>query len=304
MITFKCKNCSGEMTIDGSGDLYCPYCGTKANFSDKELAGYKEFRSKMLQYLASVADSKEKSSDEDYLWQMAETIVFTTKDETDITIKYLYEGIDNGIKFYAAKGSVIYVFPQFKSVYADKMLKAINTITYPQADLKELNRCVPDYQGRYELKGGDIMLVFAKPDNMFPLPLFGNLPYEHVAWIVSRLENIACLLNYNDVCHGNITPDTIYINPKTHEASLMGGWWTLSSFTMLNKKDDLKCIRKTAKQLLGKSYSDIPKMFKEFIEGAPKEDAYKDFEYWDKVIEEGLGGRHFHVLNTNKIING
>ena len=27
MITYKCKNCGGEMSVDHVGDLYCPYCG-------------------------------------------------------------------------------------------------------------------------------------------------------------------------------------------------------------------------------------------------------------------------------------
>lgn len=299
MITFKCKNCGGEVSINAAGDLLCPYCGTKANFSDAELRGYREFRSSMLQYLASVASNKDKETDAEYIWKLSESVSFETNDGTEITINYIYQCEDNSIKMYAARNSVIYVFPRAKAELAEMALRNVSSLTYPSADMKDLRRLVPELKGHYILSDGSVMLVYNKPENLFPLPLFGALEYVHVAWIVSRLENIACLLAFNNVVHGDITPDTLFINPKSHEVTLMGGWWNMEKGY---SEKDLKDLRKTAKLLLSDYFKDIPKMFKDFLDGRPKNDAFKDFEYWDYVIENGLGGRHFHVLSADKIL--
>lgn len=301
MISFKCKNCGGELTIASDGAVMCPYCGSRFNFSDRELQGYKEFRLKMLQYLSTVANDKAKETDFDYVWSMADTKEFETESGDTITIRYIYENNVGGVSMYAAKSNVIYIFPEGKRNEAVEAVKGVLDITYPQADMKALNRCIPSFGGKYELKDGRVMIVFKTLEGFFPLPLFGNLPYEHVAWIVSRLENIACLLTYNECVHGSLNCENMMINPKTHEVAVFGGFETKAPMGILNKHKDLTDIRKTAKSLLGEAYKGIPPMFKEFLESKPKEDAYKDFEYWDTVIEKGLGGRHFHKLKVSDV---
>ena len=294
MITFKCSNCGGEMTISHTGELMCPYCGSKQNFSDKELEGYKVFRQRMLEYLVAVSEDKAKASDYDYLWNAADSITFVTEDGDDIRVRYIYTSDFDGVKMYVAKESVIYVFPKDKSSYLEKALSNIRKISFPQADMKVLNKCIPQGKGTYRLVDGSMLWAVVKDEGLFPVPLFGNLAWEDVAWIVSRLENIACLLEYNDVVHGGINQETIFINPKTHEAALFGGWWKMSNMSAYNRSSDLKDIRATAKKLIGNAFNDIPPMFKDFISQVPINDAFKDFEHWDEVIEKGLGGRHFH----------
>ena len=294
MISFKCNKCGGEMTISHAGELMCPYCGTKHNFSDKELEGYKVFRHRMLEYLAAVAEDRAKASDYDYLWTNADSISFATEDGDEITVRYIYMNESDGVKTYVARESVIYVFDKNKADMVARCMNNIGKISFPAADMKDLARCIPQGKGSYRLSDGSVLWAVAKDEGLFPLPLFGNLEWEDVAWIVSRLENIACLLEYNDAVHGAIDPETVYINPRTHEAALLGGWQKLSAMNGLNKTSDLKGIRDTARKLVGNGISGVPKMFGDFLDKAPREDAFKDFEYWDEVIEKGLGGRHFH----------
>lgn len=300
MITYKCKNCAGEVSINYSGDLACPYCGTKVSFSDKELEGYKEFRRKMLEYLASVSNNTERDSDLDYIWSMAEEIDFESESGETISVRYIYKSERDSVHMYCARNNVILVFPDSKCTAANRTLSTINGLKYPKADMRGLDRLVPNFAGKYNLKDGSILLAYSKPDDMLPLPLFGNLAYEHVAWIVSRLENIACLLCFNNLAHHDIDPDSVFINPKTHEAALYGGWCNTTE-SESGSTDDLKAIRNTAKLILGPGFEDIPKMFIEFIKERPKKNAYEDFEYWDEVIEKGLGGRHFHKLDINSL---
>ena len=293
MISFKCSNCGGEMTISHAGELMCPYCGTKHNFSDKELEGYKVFRHRMLEYLAAVAEKRAKASDFDYLWTNSAEILFKTIGDEDITVNYIYEYTDGGITSYVARESVVILFPKEHAHLADVARSGALNVTAPKADMKNLLQYVPTTKGIFKLQDGGVLWVISKDEGMFPLGLFGNLDYQDVAWIVSRLENLACLFEFSGIVHGNISPDTVYINPATHEAAILGGWWK-SYGTGSARTTDLKEIRDTAHKLIGNAFPGIPKMFKEFISGPSKADAFADFEYWDEVIEKGLGGRHFH----------
>ncbi|MBP8969910.1 MAG: hypothetical protein KBG42_11610 [Lachnospiraceae bacterium] len=303
MISFKCKNCGGEMSVDSSGALVCEYCGGKSFFDDKELLGYKEFRKQMLNYLRGIHDEKtEGKKTEEYLWDNAEETQVETADGEAVTIRYLYSLDDGPVKVYLTKNNAIYVFGPGDGALADKMLSGIQMLTIPPADVKGLHECFPRLNGRYDLKGGGVMLAFARTDNLFPLPMFGSLKPEHTAWIISRLENICCVLNYSSMIHGGITEEAVWINPFNHHAVLMGHWWSASKKAS-NKEafgnPDLKALRKTAIKTLGIHKDEVPKEMKAFLEGGPAPDAYDDFERWDKVIENGFGGRHFAQMNVS-----
>jgi DNA-directed RNA polymerase subunit RPC12/RpoP len=88
MISFKCKNCGGEMSVDSSGSLICEYCGSKEFFKDVDLTQYKEFRSQMLNYLRGVHDAKADGKErEEMLWGHAEEKVLKSAEGDDITIR-------------------------------------------------------------------------------------------------------------------------------------------------------------------------------------------------------------------------
>ncbi len=293
------------MSIDASGALYCEFCGSKQNFSDKELQGYREFRSQMLNYLKNIHNIHEGDPEVQLLWGMAEEDHFETKDGAPVSIKYIYKTQDDIATLYVAKSSVLYLFPQTYATEAIQMEQGISRLKFPEADIKGLGRCFPKITGRFELKNGDILLSFAREDTVFPLSIYGALPAHHVAWIVSRMENIACVLEYSGLNHNGISRDSIFINPVTHEAILYGGWWksgikTRSIVDNLMPSKDLTDIRKTAAKSLGYSKVDVPKEFEEFLNGKPEKDAYSDFENWDEVIEKGFGGRHFHKMSVDE----
>lgn len=165
--------------------------------------------------------------------------------------------------------------------------------------MNKLPETIPQFRGQYKLADGRYLLVLNRGEDYYSLGMFGNLPYEHTAWVISRLENIACLLEYNEVVHGGLAIDAVFINPKTHQAALYGNWWLAGKMTDANKTKDLKGLREVAQKLL-KPYNNIPAMLKDFLKNSPAADAFSDFKLWDEVIEKGLGGRHFHKLNIPK----
>lgn len=299
MITYKCNNCGGEMSISASGSLTCSYCGNKSNFSDSELKNYREFRTTMLTYLKALADNKADEKATGTLWGYSETALYETSDGEDVNIQYLFRANDDGVNMFMCKDSVIYIFEGEHKAKAARMLSAIKRVEFPGADVKNLDRCIPKLKAELELSDG-ILLAFEREENMYPLGAFGSLDYKHAAWIMSRLENICCILEYSELLHNGINLESVYINPFMHEAALYGGWWNTVT-KPLNSVDDLVAIRKVCDRVMGVNQYEVPNAFKAFLKNKPGRDAYEDFGIWDNVIEHGLGGRHFHKMNINTL---
>lgn len=296
MISYKCDNCGAEMFIGPSGGLVCPYCGSSSHFSDSELRKYKEFRNNMLVYLKEAAENKADETATRQLWGYAETDLYETKDGEDIYVEYIFKTTDDGVKMYMCRETVVYIFDEDRKTDAYKMLNSINLVAFPKADMKRLDKCIPKLQAKLELKDGGVLVAFAREENMYPLGAFGILDYKHAAWILSRLENICCILEYSGIKHTGITLEGVYINPYTHEAALYGGWWK-SSMKTDKSRIDLFAIREVTKRIMG-VHNTAPKGFMNFLNSEPQEDAYTDFNRWDYVIEHDLGGRHFHKMET------
>lgn len=288
MITYKCENCGGEMVIHASGDLVCDYCGSKSNFSDAQLREYREFRKNMLEYLSASANRDSKRMDDRYLWDYAQQERFATEDGQDVVVEYLFRTTDDGITMYMTREAVLYVFPKERTADADRMMEHIGKVRFPSADMKGLGRLIPKLKSRLPLQGGAVLLAFQREQDMYPLESFGALPYEHAAWILSRLENLCCVLEYSELVHKGMGLESICINPHTHEAALYGGWWKTEA-KRGEDTTDLKDIRKLILRLLGVNRESSPKAFLEFLNSMPCGDAYTDFEAWDRIIEEKLG---------------
>ena len=315
MLSVKCRSCGGEMAVDGSGGLYCGYCGCKYEFSDRDLAGYRVFRSKMLEYLRAIHDEKtDGAGHEDQLWMNAETATFKDKSGSGITVRYLYSHEEDGVTSYLTRKAALFVFPGGKKDLADRTVRNIGLVKFPAADVKGLADAFPKLNGRYELADGGVLVAFERQDNLFPLAMFGSLRPEHVAWIISRMENISCVLQYSSLVHGGISEESLWINPTSHHAVLMGHWWDVkpmqgsadglrgvvqSLFDTDPVKKDLKDLRRTADRVLGMKHAEAPQALTEFLKAEPAKDAFEDFAVWDQVIEKGFGGRRFAKMGID-----
>jgi hypothetical protein len=58
----------------------------------------------------------------------------------------------------------------------------------------------------------------------------GPLDPKHVAWIMSRLINLSCMMQHKDVPNLGITPRSIFINPALHSLILADGWQYAEKF--------------------------------------------------------------------------
>ena len=289
------------MSISRNGDLVCSYCGSRYVLSDQELMPYREFRARMLSYLAAIANRNAHPEETDWIWERAETRVFRTAEGADLRINYIDRAEDDGITVFTARRNVLFLFPEHRAAEAARFTENVSRLAYPQADVRQLSQYFPEHTGSFTLSDGRVLLTIAKPEEVFPLSAFGRLPAVHAAWIVSRMENMCCVLAYSDLVHGGINPSSIFINAGTHEAYLLGGWWKAKSVPG-GSTSDLADLRRTAKRLLGTAYAEAPAAFRRFLEEKPAKDAYTDFGCWDRVIEKGFGGRRFEKLELNLIV--
>lgn len=149
---------------------------------------------------------------------------------------------------------------------------------------------------------------------------YGSIDSKHVAWMISRLCNIICVLYSVGYAHNGITMDNIFICPESHKIRLAGGWSyaakigskldSVSSeiFKILpqfvkNTKEasietDIESI-KAIGRFLTKGQS-IPAPFKDWLWSANEQTPYKEFENWDRTIEQSFGKRKFIKMEVDE----
>lgn len=172
------------------------------------------------------------------------------------------------------------------------------------------------------------------PDT-FPLesvlngPYNGTIPARHVAWIMSRCYNIACLFEHLGYMYGGFTVDGLTIDPAGHTIVPSCGWWftrklddkliglptaiiprlspTLLTDKKATTKIDTTMIKLLGRQLLGditgrtlSANPDIPKPMLNWLMDPAGDCAERDFEAWDSVLNASFGARTFVVMDVTK----
>lgn len=285
MITYKCKTCGGQLELGDAGGLVCPYCGSKAFFTDADFRGNEEFRKKLLQFYKAEAERKDLDYGTDRLWSWVGTDSFTMADGQTLRIEYMKKYDKSDYICYLAKESVVCVFENNREAAA--FSAGVGRMVFPPADVR-LHRSFPELKMELTLEGGGTVLVYRRRPNVYPAEMFAPLTSEHLAWVISRMENICCALEYAGLEHGDIGPDSVWIDPFRHEGVLYGDWRRVRP---LRSGRDLTALRKTAIRLAKNTKE--PKELYLFLNAAPASDAYADFEKWDQVIEKGFGGHRF-----------
>ncbi len=309
MKSLNCKNCGAAMYFDSSAmKASCRFCKTEHMLSMEDNDFFHDYYSALTDLLSPVRDELEKKKKADAVWEKAESVVFKCNDGTDVEIRYLHCHEIQGVTVYTARRNLVFHFKAGEVDKTELYRKVSSMVDYPSADIRMLSNFFPNVVGGFSLYDGSNILIISKDENEYPLRLFTNLSGRHTAWIISRIENLCCVLEYNCIVHPLLGIDTIYINPYLHQASLYGGWWaagkknTYSSYgrVYLTMESNLIALRKTAANVLGfagneqvRNYDGIPKPMADFISGSPKTDAYADFTFWDEVLIKSYGERKF-----------
>lgn len=327
MAILKCKMCGGTMEYDRAENLaVCPYCGNTSTVFEQDKKLFEQFQG-MFQTLLNQQSG---TAPEDGFWVEASTEKLLREDGEQIEITYLTKRKADMCTMYVAKKHVIYIFEKGHEKYAAQYQKMVSELRYPNADMeRELRNYLPKVVTECRLMDGRSFLAIAKKEGVYPLGMLGILLDRHVAWVVSRMENLCCLLEYNNMVLNALTVDNLFVDPANHQLYLYGGWWFCGYEGAENlgcsgdvkpylkqgrwrenrnhKSTDLKSLRLAAAKLLGcsgteslKEHALLPEPFLEFLLGSPEASAGADFSRWDRVLERSYGERKFIPLSVTE----
>ena len=319
MAILKCNMCGGILEYDRAQNLaVCPYCDSKSTVFERDRKLFEQFQD----MFHTLLGQEGKETLQEGFWVDCSEEQLLREDGETIQIQYMAKRKADIATVYVAKKHVIYVFAKEHGEYAERYENMVRKLKYPTPEMeKELKAYIPKIVTDCRLKDGSFFLAIEKKENVYPLKMLGTLVDRHVAWIISRLENLCCLLQYNDMVLNGLTEENLFVDPVNHQLYLYGGWWFAGfegsetvgmSKAVLPLKDkknrnhmrtDLLSLRMLAMRLLG--YEDmgqmqkdnlLPKAFVSFLTGEPKADAMADFAEWDLVLEKAYGERKFIPL--------
>jgi hypothetical protein len=295
--------------------------------SDKKQA---EEAFKQLNFLHVLAKNKIKIGE----WQIPNQLDFVAIDGKPYRIRYIKE-FDAGIcKGYVGREIVAYVFAKDVKDLVENATKIIGKFKFPKEEpniQKNIEPNLPKIKKVIETKD-KIIMVFEKCSNMIRLKdvfehLDKKIDPKHAAWILSRCYNFACYLEWLGYGHHEFSMDSVFINPETHEMSLIGGWWYASpinermkrlqstrtvkyapqkvlSSKMTNISTDLELIRLLGRELLGdgtglhlSKNKDNPIQLVNWLRLITTGKAKKDFSDWHENLKKVFGERKFTVFN-------
>lgn len=215
-----------------------------------------------------------------------------------------------GMEIYVGISSVVYVLPPELDKVQD----------WPFANdkmKKEMQKYLPELVR----KKRNIQIYRRKPTQVLMLDLVTPLEPQHVAWMVSRMMNLACYLSWAELSHCAISPEFLLVDLETHGVALTGPASYVTKMgvrpeavpartfgivpslgnkaTVATPKIDLSLVRSTAMTLMGER-NKAP--FRQWLLSPPAATAFKDLEGWSNA----LGKRTFVKFPTTakEIYNG
>lgn len=262
------------------------------------------------------------------IWDEKDIVILESKLGKKYKLKYLKECHFELGRFYIGRKHLIYVLEQKNKKYYDNALKVLNSLKYVNKEMEnEFKRYFPNIESTFELKTGEFCLVLKKDPTDFLLEDFYNfykkqgkeVDAKHTAWVVSRLNNIACFLKYNNLVHNGLSMNNCLISPKYHTIMVLGGWWycvpvgekmigtqkVIFDIMPIKEKTekiasfrtDLESIRQIGRTL---NLKDVPIPFKAWLNKASSEDAFKEFNSWNDSLLQSFGERKFIELDISE----
>lgn len=268
-------------------------------------------------------------------WERSNYIQFRNERGRTIKIHYLDSNSFEIGTYYITKHMVIYLISREREKYYKNAIKRIRELNYADKKMEhQFRRVLPELYDNYQIESGEYCIIIKKEEAHYPLKNVlqcypKGMNHRHVAWIISRLLNLACYLEYHHLVHNGIEVKNCYVSLKEHSIFLLGGWWytTQEKEKMLgvskeiyeimplgakNKKcsnsmTDLESIKLIGRQLLGEPSPgklsqnyDIPDAFREYLVRGSKESAFEEIRCWDETILHAYGKRKFCEIYLSK----
>lgn len=189
---------------------------------------------------------------------------------------------------------------------------------------EEMERFLPRRHATLDTADAVVFVETKTPDQILLRDLLRLAPFDprHAAWMVTRLVNLACWLQWSGTAHGAIGPDTLLISPEFHSVALTGPFLAARSFgkapialpertlsicpryaidgTAADERLDPELVRATIRECLGDSAGtrlaadpDFPKPFAAWLLTPARKGAQGDFPAWEQARDASFGARRF-----------
>lgn len=236
-------------------------------------------------------------------------------------------------EIYIGNKFIAYAITKDNADLVKSAVQMFEGLPYKTPEMKtEFSRFMPNLWHKLTTLDREVLIFHKTPDQFLlsdVLEYYKNaIDPKHVAWIVSRLYNIACYLEFAGIVHGGIVADSCLISPEYHTIALPGGWWfstnkgsqlvalpaTTLKYTPKSVIDtkqsnhviDRESIRTIGRLLLGdengsklRVNKEIPKPLLTYFQTSTSEDtkAQKEYQMWQKtVLPNSFGERKFTLM--------
>ena len=271
-------------------------------------------------------------------WEASDLKVFSDKNGKPHAFKIITSLVFELGTQYIGNDIILYVMDISYKDFYNNYLDTVKNFKYANSEMrKEFERYLPKINGFFETKDNQFIIVVHKTPDLLILSDVLNyykniIPDRHVAWIMSRLYNLACFIDYNGLSHNGISTNNILISPSLHSCAILGGWWyatkkeapmrgmSIETYKLLppimqenhlgNIVTDLESIRYLGRILLGENNGtkirydkNLPtKLIDWFLSGS-SDSAFEEFERWNIVLTNSYGKRQFveMKLSSNDI---
>ena len=313
MHTISCPACGAVLEAeDNLMSAKCKFCGNMIALSPEDL-GVDRMTSEVLAEMfhgeatgAFLKKKLEELNQEEYWKNHAQTATFIAGNDAVVEISYIHHVTAGNTSIFMGRSHVFLLFsdPNEAQCYID----AASSLKCPPVDKYDMKQFFPDITHRFMLRDRRVLAVISRGRHEYPLVSFRKLPDVHAAWIVSRLENLCCLLQYNGLVLPDIDIRDLYIDPGTHQAYLYGGLERARRVSEIRGnafEAELMAVRRIAAEVMGFSRVEdaqnaVPEDFYTFLVEKPKNDAFSDFSQWDVSLMLAYGKRTFHKMDLNE----
>lgn len=265
-------------------------------------------------------------------WEIPNFFTFQTIDGKKKKVDYLKKTLFELGEMYIAEASVAFAVNKTERDLFDNAKSIISSLKYPDVRMQDkLQRILPQIKHQFETPDKLVLVVKKDPDEILLSDIVahekGKLDPKHAAWVISRLHNFGCYMEWAGLTHNRMSPETCFVSPKNHRVNLLGGWWyaakegaklkalppktvavaphTLFDRPIATKRLDMALVRAVGREILGDASGrtligskDIPASVVTWVNGAATGNPQDDFRIWtEEVLPKAFGARRFVEMN-------
>lgn len=234
--------------------------------------------------------------------------------------------LSNGIcNIYHTSTKIVLEYHSSYKAFYNNYIKNVENLEYANDDMKkEFSRLFPKVVKHFETDNDKMCILLDKTNEVLNLGRIvkayeinkEKFPEKQSAWILNRLYNIACYMNYRGLVFNGFTLDNLWVSPEMHSILVFNGWeyTTKKGADMIgvpkevykilpitvkdNKKSNIITDLESIKQIgriLFKGHDDLKDIQDFFRQGVLSSNPIDEWNKYGDVIKKAFGKRKFIV---------